>query len=146
MYGVPLFMLLGGCQFAMKLATARLPPLAVTSVCYTSYGLTLLATLVAHRVRAHVLDEVRRNWYWPPVSETFMLCANATLAAAMAALAAPIASAIAASSPLFVLVLEHSFCLAEETGLRYCVTYRMLPVALTVAGVVVLSVAGTVPL
>eukprot|EP01105_Mastigella_eilhardi_P027174 TRINITY_DN8236_c0_g1_i1.p1 TRINITY_DN8236_c0_g1~~TRINITY_DN8236_c0_g1_i1.p1 ORF type:complete len:331 (+),score=97.78 TRINITY_DN8236_c0_g1_i1:81-1073(+) len=136
----PVITCFGVSEFFTKLSTSYMPPLAITAVSYTLYGVVLTSPALALADARHFLpDEAYRNWYWPLLSETLMLCSNATLTVAMSSLAAPVVSAVAASSPVFVLLLEHCFGMAEPMSLRRCLAFRLVPVITTVTGVVLLT-------
>jgi drug/metabolite transporter (DMT)-like permease len=131
--------LLGTSEFCIKIGTDVLRPLEVTAITTIVYGATLTGTLVFQKTRRRFVEEVRCNWTSPVIGESLMFASNAMLACAMASLPAPIVSAFSASAPLFTLVLESCFGLSERGSTRNFLLYRLVPIAVSVCGVGILT-------
>eukprot|EP00727_Mastigamoeba_balamuthi_P012074 m51a1_g749 hypothetical protein (514) ;mRNA; r:518052-519896 len=135
---VPLVLTLGGSEFMTKLSTDNLHPIAVSGISYATYGLVFVGILVLPHARKFFVEEFKMNWYWPIISESFMILSYLALTVAMSNLPAAIVSSIASASPLFVLLMEFIFRIAEDTWFTFF-AYKLVPIVITVIGVAILS-------
>eukprot|EP00727_Mastigamoeba_balamuthi_P014606 m51a1_g9771 hypothetical protein (519) ;mRNA; r:1656076-1657632 len=140
---VPLVATVAANEFLLKVATNNIAPLLANALNVGAMSAVLLGAAVLPGARRHLASELRANCGWALLSEALTQMAAVTLVQAMARLEAPLVSSLAAAQPMYVLGLETALRMARRSGGVWAVLVgKALPVALIVAGVVMISLAA----
>lgn len=140
---VPLTVLLALTEFLAKVATASLNTFNVCSINFFSFGFFMFCIVFVTPLKGfkYFVSEFKRNWIFCILSDVLTLSAQFLLIFAMSGMSASVVSSLAAIQPFGTLMLERVFGVASD-NFKECVTYKVFPVILIVAGVVILSVAA----
>lgn len=141
---IPQIIFVAGNEFLGKIATMHAPGNNVAALNSVAFGLTLSTVLVfLPSARRNFLSELRRNWRWALVSETLTVAASWLLILSMSSgLSAPVASSLAAMQPLAVLLLEFAAGISHDaTAPLECLLFKLLPMLLVIAGVILISLS-----
>ena len=139
----PLTILLALTEFLAKVATAGLNTFNVASINFFSFGFFMFCIVFVTPLKGfkYFVSEFKRNWIFCILSDVLTLSAQFLLIFAMSGMSASVVSSLAAIQPFGTLMLERVFGVASD-NFKECVTYKVFPVILIVAGVVILSVAA----
>ena len=139
---IPLIIGIALCEFLAKVSTAKLNAFNVCSINFFSFGFLMFAVIFVTPLKGakYFISEVKRNWMFCILSDTLTLSGQFLLIFALSGMSASVVSSLAAIQPFCTLCLERVFGIASDS-LKQCLGYKLLPVILIVAGVVVLSVA-----
>ena len=140
---IPLTVLLALTEFLAKVATASLNTFNVCSINFFAFGFFMFCIVFVTPLKGfkYFVSEFKRNWIFCIISDVLTLSAQFLLIFAMSGMSASVVSSLAAIQPFGTLMLERVFGVASD-NFKECVTYKVFPVILIVAGVVILSVAA----
>ena len=140
---LPLVILLALTEFLAKVATAGLSTFNVCSINFFVYGFCMFAIFFVRPFKGpkYFVSELKRNWLFCLLSDVLTLGAQFLLIFAMSGMQASVVSSLAAIQPLITLCFERIFGIASDT-LKECLSYKLVPIVLVVAGVVLLSIAA----
>lgn len=140
---IPLTVLLALTEFLAKVATASLNTFNVCSINFFAFGFFMFCIIFVTPLKGfkYFVSEFKRNWIFCILSDVLTLSAQFLLIFAMSGMSASVVSSLAAIQPFGTLMLERVFGVASD-NLRECLTYKVFPVILIVAGVVILSIAA----
>lgn len=134
---IPLILFIALNEFFIKIATVTIPELNGISITLLFIGLTTMTGLVIPSIRTGFSKEFR-NISWAILNESLTFLGLLTMYFALALLPATIFSAIAATQPLFVLILEFLFYkLGINISWNIHFRKKIIPILLIVVGVVV---------
>ena len=125
-------------EFLIKVATVNLPPINGMAINSIAVGISLIPVIFFNPLRKGIRYEVK-NIPWVLGIESLTFFAIFTTYIAMAGLPATIVSSVAASQPLFVVLVEKGLGkigikISKDTALLP----KLIPILLIVLGIVLL--------
>ncbi len=136
-----MIILSGLTEFIIKIATDNIPETNGIVINFIFLGLTTSSVLI-WKVRFNFIQEIS-NLKWACAGESLTLLGMTTLYVAMKNLPATIVSSVAATQPLFVLILERIMhCSFGKMCKDHFFLPKLIPISLIVIGVIILYATG----
>jgi len=137
---IPLTIMLAMSEFMSKVSTAKLNTFNVCSINFFTFGFLMFSIVFVTPFKGakYFIGEFKRNWLFCIMSDILTLTGQFLLIFAMSGMSASIVSSLAAIQPFVTLCLERIFGIASDS-LKDCLSYKLVPIILIVAGVVMLS-------
>lgn len=138
---LPLPLLLSGNDFFAKLAVDGLDSNAVTGFNSVGLGFVLFLMIIKSESRKYFLSELKYNVFFCIFNELLTIICNYLMIVGMIGLAAPIVSALSATRPLFVLILETIFRISK-VPVSQCFGFKLFPIVCIIGGAILMTVAS----
>lgn len=139
LFPIPIF--LSGNDFFAKLSVDGLDSNNVTGFNSIGLGIVLSMMSIKAESRKYFVSEFKYNIFFCIFNELLTIMANYLMILGMVGLEAPIVSALSATRPLFVLILETIFRISK-VPITQCLGFKVFPIICIIGGAILMTVVS----